>query len=324
MCLPGLSLLVSAHFPALLVSAFFRWPCSISVTAGVQHLFIFISQVCHCPVPLAMQHYSFVSQVPPFSAGNATFLLVCLPGLSLVVSALSAFCLPLCPVLSPFSLVIVSVFPSCLVLCVRLVSLLYPFVSLLVSLLVGHCVRLVGHCVRLVSFLLPFFCFLYLRSCLSSCWSVCPLCLFSVSLSAVLSPFLLVSVSVLSPSVLFVSPLVSLFSFHLSLCLSCLPSVSFFSLLVSLFVGHCVRLVFLLFPFVSLLVSLYVSFLVGHYVHLVSLLPPFVSGLVSLLVGPCVGLVSLLFLFASFFVGHGVRLVSFLFASCLPCCLLSC
>ena len=79
-CLPGLS---------LVVSALFRWPCSISihlsprsVTGGVR------------PFPLAMQHfYSFVSQVchwwcPPFSAGHAAFLFICLPGLSLVVSAL--------------------------------------------------------------------------------------------------------------------------------------------------------------------------------------------------------------------------------------------
>ena len=79
-CLPGLS---------LLVSALFRWPCSMSihlsprfVTAGVR------------PFPLAMQHfYSFVSQVchcwcPPFSAGHAAFLFICLPGLSLLVTAL--------------------------------------------------------------------------------------------------------------------------------------------------------------------------------------------------------------------------------------------
>ena len=83
-CFPGLS---------LLVSALLRWPCSISirlsprsVTAGVR------------PFPLAMQHfYSFVSQVchcwcPPFSAGDATFLFICLPGPSLLVSAL--FCWP--------------------------------------------------------------------------------------------------------------------------------------------------------------------------------------------------------------------------------------
>ena len=86
---------------------------------ATQHFYSFVSQVCHCwcpPFPLAMQHfYSFVSQVchwwcPPFSAGNAAFysfvsqvcycwrpafsaghvgfLFVCLPGLSLLVSAL--------------------------------------------------------------------------------------------------------------------------------------------------------------------------------------------------------------------------------------------
>ena len=86
-CLPGLS---------LLVSALFRWPCSISihhlsprsVTCGVR------------PFPLAMQHfYSFVSQVchcwcPPFSAGfsagHAAFLFICFPGLSLVLPPFSA------------------------------------------------------------------------------------------------------------------------------------------------------------------------------------------------------------------------------------------
>ena len=100
-CLPGLSLLVSALFrwpcsisthlspKSLLVSALFHWPCSISihlsprsVTAGVR------------PFPLAMQHfYSFVFQVchwwcPPFSAGHVAFEFICLPGLSLLVSAL--------------------------------------------------------------------------------------------------------------------------------------------------------------------------------------------------------------------------------------------
>ena len=73
-CLPGPSLLV---------------PCSISihlsfrsVTGGVR------------PCPLAMKHfYSFVSQVrycwcPPFSVGHVAFLFICLPGVSLLVSAL--------------------------------------------------------------------------------------------------------------------------------------------------------------------------------------------------------------------------------------------
>ena len=91
--------------PALLVSALFCWQCSISihlsprsVAAGVQHFYSSPRSVTGGvrPFPLAMQHfYSFVSQVchcwcPPFSAGDATFLFVCLPGLSLVVSAL--FC----------------------------------------------------------------------------------------------------------------------------------------------------------------------------------------------------------------------------------------
>ena len=77
-----------------MVSALFRWPCSISihhlsprsVTCGVR------------PFPLAMQHfYPFISQVsycwcPPFSAGfsagHVAFLFICLPHLSLQVSAL--------------------------------------------------------------------------------------------------------------------------------------------------------------------------------------------------------------------------------------------
>ena len=67
-CLPGLS---------LLVSALFRWPCSISirlsprsVTAGVRvrPFASFVSQACHC-------------WCPPFSAGHVAFLLICLPAL---------------------------------------------------------------------------------------------------------------------------------------------------------------------------------------------------------------------------------------------------
>ena len=100
-CLPGLS---------LLVSALFRWPCHVAT----KHFYSFVSQVRHCwchvaflihlsfrsvtggvrPCPLAMKHfYSFVSQVrycwcPPFSVGHVAFLIICLPGLSLLVSAL--------------------------------------------------------------------------------------------------------------------------------------------------------------------------------------------------------------------------------------------
>ena len=116
-CLPGLS---------LPVSALFRWPCSISIllsprsVTGVSlsnghEAFLFIclpgpSLLVPCsisihlsfrsvtggvrPCPLAMKHfYSFVSQVrycwcPPFSVGHVAFLFICLPGVSLLVSAL--------------------------------------------------------------------------------------------------------------------------------------------------------------------------------------------------------------------------------------------
>ena len=275
-CLPGV---------LLLVSALFRWPCGISiqlfpksVTGGVR------------PFPLAMQHfYSFVSQVcycwcPPFSAGHATFLFICLPGLSFVsqvchcwclpfsvvslhsffvsglvsVSVLSPFCYLLSPFLSPFFspflLVFVSALSSfCLRSCLpfwwslRLSCL--PCVSLCLPSCLPSCWSLslvlspivVGHCVRLVSVLFP------LSPFLSPCWSLCPPCLPScLPLSPVLSSFLLVTVSVLSP-------------------------FFFASFLSPVLVGHCVRLVSLLSPFVSGLVSV----LVGHCLRLVSLLFPF-------------------------------------------------
>ena len=101
-CLPGLS---------LVSSALFCWPCSISihlsprsVSAGVRpclaghvaFLFVCLPVLhCWCP-PFSVGHVAFlfiVSQVchwrcPPFSVGHAAFLFICLPGLSLVVSAL--------------------------------------------------------------------------------------------------------------------------------------------------------------------------------------------------------------------------------------------
>ena len=58
MFLPGLSLLVSVRFPL-----------------AMQHFYSCVSQVCHC-------------WCPSFSAGDATFLFICFPALSLLVSAL--------------------------------------------------------------------------------------------------------------------------------------------------------------------------------------------------------------------------------------------
>ena len=115
MCLPGLSLVVSALFRwsrsisfqlsprsvtagdatflficlpglSLAVSALFRWGCNISI-----HLFPRSVTANVRPFPLAMQHFcSFVSQAchwwcPPFSAGHVAFLFICLPHLSLLV-----------------------------------------------------------------------------------------------------------------------------------------------------------------------------------------------------------------------------------------------
>ena len=120
MCLPGLSLVVSAHFRwsrsisfhlsprsvtagdatflficlpglSLAVSALFRWGCNISI-----HLFPRSVTANVRPFLLAMQHFcSFVSQAyhichcwcPPLSPGHVAFPFICLPGLSLLVSA---------------------------------------------------------------------------------------------------------------------------------------------------------------------------------------------------------------------------------------------
>ena len=69
-------------------------------------------------------------------------------------------------------------------------------------------------------------CLLCVCFCLPSCWSLRPPCLPScLPLSAVSSPFLLVTVSVLSPFCFLLSS--SLFCSRWSLCPSCLPSVSF-------------------------------------------------------------------------------------------------
>ena len=83
-----------------MVSALFRWPCSISihhlsprsVTCGVrpfplamQHFYSFVSQVCHCWCPpfsagFSAGHVAGLSLVlPPFSAGHVACLFTCLP-----------------------------------------------------------------------------------------------------------------------------------------------------------------------------------------------------------------------------------------------------
>ena len=59
----------------------------------MQHFYSFVSQVCHgwCP-PFSTGHVAFLFMVchcwcPPFSVGHVAFLCICLPGLSLLVSA---------------------------------------------------------------------------------------------------------------------------------------------------------------------------------------------------------------------------------------------
>ena len=52
-------------FLSLLVSALFRWPCSISILN--YFLIRCVRPFCHC-------------WCPPFSAGHAPFLFICLPG----------------------------------------------------------------------------------------------------------------------------------------------------------------------------------------------------------------------------------------------------
>ena len=294
-------------FVSLLVSALFRWLCSISihlsprsVTAGVR------------PFPLAMRHfYSFVSQVSALSAGHVAFLFICLAGLfmSLLVSAHFRWPCSISIHLSPgLSLLVSGVRP-------------FPLSPFILSL--SPVLYLCPSCLPSVIFCLPF----CLPSFLPSCWSSCPPCLPSCpSLFPVLSPFSVVTASCLSAFCYLLSPFLLVIVSGLvpnccwSLCPSCLPSVSF-CLPSCPLVGHCVRLVSRLVslclrscppscwslcpsclpsvPFFFLLVSL----LVGHWVHcvrLVSLLSPFFSGLVSLLSGHCVRFVSLCFLLSPF------------------------
>ena len=75
----------------------------------VAFLYSFVSQVCHCQCPpFSTGHaaFLFISQVchcwcPPLSVGHAAFLFICLPGLSLVVSALCRWPCSISILLSP-------------------------------------------------------------------------------------------------------------------------------------------------------------------------------------------------------------------------------
>ena len=176
-CLPGLSLLVPALFRghvaflficlpglSLLVSALFRWRRNISIHSPISVLLGVLNSFlkrgrpfCHC-------------WCPPFSAGHAAFHFICIGFFTfvsqvrraLLVSTLIRWRSP-CPPCPPS----------------------VTFVSLLVSLLVGHCVRLVA-----IVWFLPPLCFLF---------------------SPFLSPFLLAIVSVLSPFCFLLSPFLSPF-----------------------------------------------------------------------------------------------------------------
>ena len=328
------------------------------------------------PFPLATQHfYSFVSHVisfllspgfGAFSAGHAAVLFICLPCAFLTfasqVRCLHCWCPP-CPLamqhfysihLSHFlrqvtvrgSQCFLRVSPllrDCVAAspvghCVRLVSLLSPFVSDLVSLLVCHCVRLVstvsafspfmsrGHCVRLVSLLSPFVSGLAsllvghcvrlvsLPSLLSPCLSpfllvtVSALSPFCLPLSHLLSPFLLVTVSALYPFCFLLSPFLS--PFLLVTVSSCLPSCWSlchpFCFLLSPFLSSALSpFCFLLSPFLSLFLLVIVSAFSPFCLPLF----PFLLVTVSAL-SPFCSLFSFLSPFVSLLVRHCLRLVS--------------
>ena len=120
MCPPFLSLL-----------ALFRWPCSISLSP-------FCPPSCWSLCPPFLPSVSFV-----FGLVSLLFFIIslspvlspfslCLQSCLTSCWSLCPSCLPSVPFLSPFLLVIVS----------ALSLFLFPFVSLLVFLLVGHCVHI--------------------------------------------------------------------------------------------------------------------------------------------------------------------------------------
>ena len=111
-CLPGLSLLVSALFRwpcrnsirlsprsvAAVVSALFRWPCSTSIHRP-------------CSISMRLSPRSLAAGVRPFPlAGHAAFLFICLPGLSLLVSALFRWPCSISIHLSPRSVTVTFLF----------------------------------------------------------------------------------------------------------------------------------------------------------------------------------------------------------------------
>ena len=364
--------------PALLASALFHWPCSISIHfVSLSDFFTFVSQVrclrCWRPpffysfvsqaislllsprfgactagvrlFPLAMQHFysvvsrviffafclpgsvpallapalflficlpgdffTFVSQVrclhcwcPPFSAGHATFLFSCLPCDSF------NFCLPG----SMPAMLVSALFRWPRSISIHLSPMRFLYFCLQVRCLRSWCPPFsAGHAAFLfLCFSCDFFTCLpgSVAALLASvlfrwpCSISIQLCLpgdffRSPFLLVIVSAFLLVTVSVLSPFCFLLSPFLLVIVRLVSLL------SRFVSGLDSLLVGHCVRLVSLLFPFS-------VSLLVDHCVRLVSLLFPFVSLLVSVLVGHCVCLVSLFCFLLSPFLLVIVRLV---------------
>ena len=201
-----------------------RTTCFISPNSsllGVQNPFL-IRPFCHC-------------SCPPFSAGHAAFLFICLPASQLISLLLSPRFGACTAGVRPFPLatqhffsfvsgVISLLFSNQVTVrgsqcflrvsallrdsvsafrrglspfvsllfghCVRLVSLVSPFVSGLASLLVGHCVCLVSclpSCWSLCPPCLPPVS-LCLRSCSRSCWSLRPACPFCLRLFLFLSP----------------------------------------------------------------------------------------------------------------------------------------
>ena len=116
-CLPGLS---------LVVSALFRWPCSVSIHLSPR-------SVTASP-PFSADDVAYSIHLSPrsvtFSAGHVALLFICLPGLSLLVSALFRWPCSISIHLSPRSALLVSA-----LFCWRCnISIhLSPGVSLLVS-----------------------------------------------------------------------------------------------------------------------------------------------------------------------------------------------